>query len=738
MSSSQPLILSRIVSPKTFGELQNLWQQMATMAGENSILLASKNRPLETSETQPPLFHLLLSSHLSVLLWGRQLFDPVAYEINITWEISQIQAFISQQSLQLNGEGDRFLTTALSPNNSLFSYLALNLIDILAETQFSLSCQPVEEALHQQIAQERLLNQVVAQIRQSLDLSKILETAVREVRRFLQVDRLVIYQFNQDFAPRNKRSNQFLGKVTYESRVANTIPSMLNLQAEDDCFTHIVHYQKKYRQGIIVDVEDIEIAYSASFCLIKFLQKYWIRAKLIAPIVVEEKLWGLVIAHQCFKKRHWLDSEKAFLGKIGDHLAVAIYQAELYSQVQQQKNNFEQRVIERTQELRDTLLAAQAANQSKTEFLGKMSHELRTPLTCVIGLSGTLLHWSNQKALLPLEKQQQYLRTIQDSGKHLLELINEILEFSQLEAGKLVLEIQPFSLSQLAKQVIQTLQEEAKKQQIKLALDFQVVLQQDSLCADYERLQQILFHLLSNAIKFTPENGKVVLRIWRENHQVIFQVEDTGIGIEEQQLPLLFQTFQQLENYRQRTYGGTGLGLALTKQLVELHQGSIEVESSLNNGSIFTVVIPDQWQNKSKNKHNRLDENCVVSLNNRSVVLIEEDEEIATLMCELLTADNYQVIWLLEGKNCLKTIEVLQPAIIIVDHSLSQIDQIAENLKRSPNTQSIKFLCLSNHISSEDWQKLSRKGVDDYLLKPVTPHLLLQRVGALMLNSNQA
>ena len=204
-----------------------------------------------------------------------------------------------------------------------------------------------------------------------------------------------------------------------------------------------------------------------------------------------------------------------------------------------------------------------------------MSHELRTPLTCVIGLSGTLLHWSSTEGnnSLPIEKQRKYLQTIQDSGKRLLELINEILEFSQVEAGQSVLNISEFSLYNLSRIVLQSLTDEASRHEITLSMDFRVREISDRFWGDPERIKEILMNLLSNGIKFTPAGGKVILRVWRMNHQAIFQVEDTGIGISEHHLPLLFEKFQQLEHSLQRTHGGAGLGLALTKQLVELHGG---------------------------------------------------------------------------------------------------------------------------------------------------------------------
>jgi two-component system sensor histidine kinase/response regulator len=401
--------------------------------------------------------------------------------------------------------------------------------------------------------------------------------------------------------------------------------------------------------------------------------------------------------------------------------------------VQQQKNTFEQRVIERTQELRDTLLAAQAANQSKSEFLGNMSHELRTPLTSVIGLSGTLLHWSKKGAILSLEKQRQYLQMIQDSGKQLLELINEILDFSQLEAGKLLLDIKEFSLQSLVRKILKNLQAEANHQQIHLQLDFRVEQGRDRFYADPERVQQILFHLLKNAIKFTPPEGTVILRVWREERQAVFQVEDTGIGISEHQLPLLFEKFQQLEKSLQRTYGGTGLGLALTKQLVELHRGTIEVESTVGKGSIFTVRLPNQLHRQLKTIPVAKVEDTP-SPEGKSIVLIERDEEIATLMCELLTAATYQVVWLIDSTTAIGQIELLRPSLAIVNRNIPDVYHISKTLKRLQTTRAIKILLLSDRITSIDWQELSQQGIDDYLLKPIQPHLLLQRVSALISN----
>jgi signal transduction histidine kinase len=206
-------------------------------------------------------------------------------------------------------------------------------------------------------------------------------------------------------------------------------------------------------------------------------------------------------------------------------------------------------------------------------------------------MSSTLLSWPLGELST---RQRNYLQTIHDSGEHLLAMINDILDLSQIEAGKTVLHISNFSLIKTGQNILESLKEKAKDQKLTLQLDLQINPTQDNFTADVHRVEQILWNLLTNAIKFTPEDGTVTLRIWIEDNTAILQIEDTGIGIPEEKLPLLFEKFQQLDTPYRRRYEGTGLGLALTKQLVELHRGRIEVESTMGIGSIFTVWIPKQ------------------------------------------------------------------------------------------------------------------------------------------------
>lgn len=806
MLSYQNFILRRNLSIISFNGLRTLFRQMVQRVGEDSLLLTEE--VLSTLTVKPQQieekFILLVSEQFSGLVVATQRLEEISwespeeelYQVGLTFAPEAIAAFLSQLSNFLKDHplAEQTLQQAsqiLRPNDAnLQSEFTLSLLEIITDERkiiaaqdtiypFVSVCQPVHEALEQQVEQERLLNQVTTQIRDSLELPVILKTAVEQVRNFLQADRLLIYQFHQplssvkhleiadndilDFyklaakqelypeeanlssAENDNQLEQdfeqevsdrkIWGRVSYEARVSNDIPSVLNFSEEERCFLYIPNCREKYRKGFTLAVKDIETAYIFHPCILNLMRQNQVRAKLVVPILIQEQLWGLLIAHQCFEPRQWEDNEKKFLSHIAEHLAIAIYQAQLYAEVQQQKETLEQRVIDRTQELHDAMLLAQSANRAKSEFLATMSHELRTPLTCVIGLSATLLRWSFGQLS---QKQRDYLQNIHDNGEHLLELINDILELSQLEAGKTVLNISEFSLSQLAHQEMTNLKQKASQRGVELAVAIRLDSQYDRFLADDRKVRQIIYNLLSNGIKFTPQGGRVILRVWREGNRAVLQVEDTGIGIPEHQKHLLFQKFQQLDSSYHRQYEGTGLGLALTKQLVELHGGRIEVNSTVGVGSIFTVWLPKQQylipQNTESQTSSHPKEETLINLKFPAgrIVVIENHEETATLICDILTAAGFQVVWLLEASTAMKQIEILQPLIIIVDLQLSGTSgkEIIEQIRSLPGMEDVKVLALANKVSSENLVL----GANNYLLKPVLPQSLLQKVQILMAN----
>ncbi len=577
--------------------------------------------------------------------------------------------------------------------------------------------RPIEAAFDSQRQQSGLLNQLIAQVGRGVDLPVILESAVAQVREILSADRVVLHQLEQ-----LDGSGTTAGSVTCESRISKKIPSVLH-SSEAGCFQPSLSVRARYLMGAAIAVDNVDQQYAHADRLLDFLHRAQIKSKLIAPVIVQDRLWGLLIAHQCSDYRHWEESEALFLQQVAEHLAVATNQAELYQQLRQQTVSLESCVIDRTQNLRDALVAADAANVTKGEFLSTMSHELRTPLTYIIGMSATLLRWSFGALS---DRQRSYLTTINQSGEQLLDIINNILEFAKVESGRSLLEFSELSLRQLVDTVVASHQGLVTKKGVTLSLAFEVSPDSDCFTADARRLQQIISNLLHNAIKFTPADGQIHLRVWQEHQTTLFQIEDTGIGIPESQQSILFERFKQLESPFQRQYPGTGLGLAMTKRLVELHGGSIQVESQVGKGSTFTVRLPVQ---RDPYPTHRYQIPSTLEDTTARVILLDDSEESAAIVCNMLTAAGYRVIWIVEAGQLATQLDSLQPVMLIADLALLSHDPSeVKAIQLATTAMNVKVLALLGQEASSSLPMAHH----DILRKPVDPKDLLVKVRQLI------
>jgi two-component system, sensor histidine kinase and response regulator len=694
-------------------------------------------------------FFLLITPSFNAFLQQEKNLATTIYQVSVTFDPAVITDKLIQfgykqkwnigviEHLRAN------LTAQLTKNRDSSTDFILKAVKLLTSSLEQAECHhsqysspPMKNLLHYQVEQEKIFEQIKIQIAQNLNLAEIIQTAINRSCDFLKLDRLLVYQLGVPLKSDqlNIKPIKTVDTITYEVRSSEEIISTLYLQ-EEGCWGKNSGCRKKYRQGFGLVINDLTADSHLDPCLQSMMTKLQVKAKVVTPINVRGKLWGLVIAHQC-QPRAWQHQDVQFLRQMAEYLAIAIFNHQSYQQLQQQKKLLEKQVATQSQQLKDALIAAEAASKSKHDFLGSMSHELRTPLTCVIGLSSTLLQWSStkQKMHLSPEKQQEYLHLIQQSGKHLLSLINNILEFSDVESGKHLLEIQQVSLPEVVNHTLSLLQQSAETKNIKLRSEIKIKPEKTDFLADEIRLKEILFHILSNGIKFTPQGGEVILRVWREQHQMIFQIEDTGIGIAPDEIPLLFEKFKQIENVRQRVHGGTGLGLALSKKLVELHGGTIEIESALGEGSIFTVYLPEK-EHPSHNLHSLAATTSMPhnEAGSQTIVLVTEDEASATFICQLLNTIDYQVVWLTDSAMAVSQIELLQPRIVIIDQDCSMMDveNIVNAIAHASLSDYTKVSLLCDRFEHDEWQKFTKCGVDEYLLKSMNPTQIINKISSL-------
>jgi PAS domain S-box-containing protein len=398
----------------------------------------------------------------------------------------------------------------------------------------------------------------------------------------------------------------------------------------------------------------------------------------------------------------------------------------LESELDSHRHHLELLVQQRTEELTTARQMAEAANVAKSSFLANMSHEIRTPMNGIVGMANIL----KREGVTP--KQAQRLDTIDKSAQHLLSIINDILDISKIEAGKLVLEEVPVAIGRLIANVTSILSEKAKVKGIRLLVQTEAL--PTNLTGDPTRLQQALLNYATNAVKFT-ETGTVTLRCIKLHEdlnsvRVRFEVEDTGIGIAPEAISRLFGVFEQADNSMTRKYGGTGLGLAITRRLVELMEGEVGVESTPGVGSTFWFVarLKKGVEAVATQPASVLDPEAQIRQRYAGRrILVADDEPINREVAQMqLEAVDLVVDTAEDGAEAVTLAQETTYAAIFMDMQMPNVNglEATQQIRQLPGYGQIPIIAMTANAFAEDKVKCLEAGMNDFLIKPFNPDQL--------------
>ncbi|MDM8535391.1 response regulator [Desulfobacterales bacterium HSG17] len=453
----------------------------------------------------------------------------------------------------------------------------------------------------------------------------------------------------------------------------------------------------------------------------KIFNIHAVRAVIFVPVFVADKLWGIMGFDECKKNRFWTGPEIDALKTAANNIGAAIRRWETEKELQAAKEKSEQ------------------ANRSKSEFLANMSHEIRTPMNAILGFSEILNN------LIKDKQQKDYLANIISSGKSLLSLINDILDLSKVEAGKLEIEYSSIKISNIFNEIKHMFAQKVKEKNIELIIETDENMPQQ-IISDEVRVRQILINLVGNAVKFTESgyikikssvqyssgNGENIDQNIDQKINMIFSVEDTGIGIPANQKKAIFDAFGQQQGQSHAKYGGTGLGLTITKRLVEMLGGSISVSSEMGKGSRFDIEIKNikiAPVPKFLKKKDTVCENSVI-FEKKTVILSVDDMELnRRIIRDYLETYNFIIIEAGNGKEAVEMANLQKPDIILMDLRMPVMDGF-EALKIISNNPELKdtpviIVTASGMKATED--RIKNLGYS-FLLKPVQKSDLIKKL----------
>ena len=697
-------------------------------------LLENVNDAVLSTDAQ---FNLTSWNHPAEEMYGYKVDEVLGHKAHeiIQSRFSDAQRAAAIQALRENGlyrtevlqshrDGHSFWvegsTFALKESNGqIYGYVSINR-DITERKQ-------AEEQIQRQLKHLNALRMIDIAISSSFDLDVILEVVLQHVLSQLGVDASAILLFNAQM-----QTIEYAASYGFRSNALHHTRLKLG-----EGYAGRAVIERK-----IIHISDLmetggRLANSLLLEHESFVDYYG------APLIVKGEVKGVLeIYHRSHLKTdpEWLE----FLETLAGQAAIAIDNAQLFENLQVSNLTLEHRVEERTTELNRTNAELEHANRIKDEFLANMSHELRTPLTSILGLSEALL----EEIRDPLsEYQHKSLQIIESSGRHLLELINDILDLSKIEAGKFDFYPQPVSVDEICKSSLSFVKSQAVKKAI--TVTYIQDLSISRIFADPRRLKQILVNLLSNAVKFTPANGEVILQVNADVEQdlIKFSVSDNGPGIAAQDLRRLFQPFVQVDSGLNRQHEGTGLGLALVQKLTDLHGGSVQVESEVGKGSRFTIHLPCLQEEIAKLE--KLESQAVPPIRERAentqvpgeaplplgLILLADDNLPSVLTIgEYLESHGYEVVVAHDGLEAVEKAEALHPNLILMDIQMPVMNglEAIARLRGNVHFAETPIIALTALAMPGDRERSLLAGANEYMSKPVSLKTLKQTIQDLL------
>ena len=463
----------------------------------------------------------------------------------------------------------------------------------------------------------------------------------------------------------------------------------------------------------------------------EFVESYFtplgITSMLDAPFWQAGELVGVVCIEHVGSPRQWTLEEESFASAIADLISLACEAAErrrAEEELAKERDNLEITVEHRTQELRESMekiertnLQLEEMNQHKSRFLSSMSHELRTPLNAILGFSDLLAGQS----FGPLnEKQTRYVTRIDGAGEHLLALINDLLDMAKIDAGAMEVEWENFPPSEAIDAVVNMMNTQFRKKQlsVEIATDPSLKL----MSGDRRKCMQIVLNLLSNAVKYTPEGSHIKVTTQRMAGHVRISVADTGTGIEPDQLDEIFSEFHQADRARDEALGGIGLGLALTRRLVELHGGEIGVESEVGKGSTFWFTLPlklkDEEEAGAKTEAFAMGEAIPIG---RRILVAEDNADNLDMVLDMLSIHQHKVAVAKNGQEAVDLAQSFKPDLILMDIRMPVMDglEATRRLKAMPEFADTPIIALTASAGSESVERCLEAGCIAHLAKPI-------------------